>query len=69
MPQPLSSTLAPGGTTVPAPAGVHTALITGLAANTAYTATVTVAGTGHSIAIAAGPGSTTDAAGVLRLTF
>jgi len=57
------------GTTLTAPAVSHTAIVTGLAASTAYTVTVSVNGTGHSIAIAPGAGSTSDAAGVLRVTF
>ena len=53
------------GTTLPAPAGVHTALVTGLAANTSYTVTVS----GNAISVTPGAGTTTDAAGLLRLSF
>jgi hypothetical protein len=54
------------GTTLAVPAGVHTALVTGLAANTGYGATV---GSGAIVITSGGSTATTDAAGVLRLTF
>jgi len=59
------------GTTLPAAAGIHTALVTGLAPGTGYQATLTPDGTGGTV-IAVAPGGGTavaDAAGVLRLTF
>jgi hypothetical protein len=52
-------------TTLPAPAGVHTAMVTGLAPNGSYSVSIA----GSAIAITSGAGSTADAAGVLRLTF
>ena len=52
-------------TTLPAPARVHTAMVTGLAPNGSYSVTIA----GNAIAIANGTGYTADAAGVLRLTF
>jgi hypothetical protein len=52
-------------TTLPAPAGVHTALVTGLARGGSYTVSIG----GNKIAITSGSGSTADAAGLLRLTF
>jgi hypothetical protein len=52
-------------TTLPAPSGVHTLMVTGLAPNTPYSVSVG----GNTITIAAGAGSTTDAAGVLRLAL
>jgi hypothetical protein len=56
------------GTTLSAPAGVHTMLVTGLAPNAAY-GVVIAPGGGATVSIAAAAGSTTDGAGVLRLTF
>jgi len=54
------------GTTLPAPAGVHTALVTGLAPNASYG--VSVAGNAISV-LPGGAGATADGAGVLRITF
>jgi hypothetical protein len=52
------------------PAGVHTVLVSGLKENSHFGATVRLAETGTSITIALDPsGSTSDAAGVLRITF
>jgi hypothetical protein len=62
---PVNAANSPVAATLPAPAGVHTAMVTGLAPNGSYSVTVT----GNAITIAAGAGSTADAAGVLRLTF
>jgi hypothetical protein len=57
-------------TVFPAPAGVHTLLVAGLAPNTPYGTSVVSSGTGNSITITSGvTGATTDAAGLLRLTF
>jgi hypothetical protein len=53
-------------TTLPLPAGVTTMLVAGLAPNTSYSASVQ---SGNAVTITAGTGTTTDAAGVLRLTF
>ncbi|HYL99682.1 MAG TPA: hypothetical protein VEZ90_12065 [Blastocatellia bacterium] len=67
---PVSATASFTGTTISAPAGVHTMLVTGLAPNTTYGVNIVVSGTGHSIAVStSGTGGTADAAGVLRLTF
>ena len=52
-------------TTLPAPSGVHTAMLTGLAPNGSYSVTIA----GNAITIASGSGFTADGAGVLRLTF
>jgi hypothetical protein len=67
---PVSSSGSFTATTFVAPAGVHTMLVTGLAANANYGVTVQASGNGNVISIA--PGSTgahTDAAGVLILSF
>lgn len=58
-------------TTLPAPAGVHSALVTGLAANTAYGVLISPDGNGGNV-IAITPGgssATADSAGVLQLSF
>ncbi|HXR36761.1 MAG TPA: hypothetical protein VN754_12465, partial [Candidatus Binataceae bacterium] len=58
------------GTTLSAPAGVHTMLVTGLAPSAAYSVSVQPSGSGNAVSIAAGGISpTTDGAGVLRVTF
>jgi hypothetical protein len=62
---PVSATVSGVATSLPAPAGVHTAVVTGLAANSSYS----VAVNGNSISITPGAGSTADGAGVLRVTF
>ena len=55
-----------GAATLPAPAGVHTMLVTGLSPNVSYNATAS----GGLVTIAPGAGGTlSDGAGVLRLTF
>jgi len=63
---PVNSTGTFTGTTLPVPAGVHTLLVTGLTANSSYTATLQPNGT---VTIAAGTGTSADGAGVLRLIF
>ena len=62
---PVSSTSPFARTTLTAPAGVHTVLVTGLTPGAGYSATVSQ----NIITIAPGGGSTTDAAGVLVVTF
>ncbi len=62
---PVSAAVSGVATSLPAPAGVHTAMVTGLAANSCYS----VAVSGNLISIAPGAGSTADGAGVLRVTF
>jgi Divergent InlB B-repeat domain len=62
---PVSAGPSSVSSTLPAPAGIHTAWITGLTPNGSYAVSVA----GGAITIAGGAGSTADAAGVLRLTF
>ena len=62
---PANAAASPVATTLPVPSGVHTAMVTGLATNGPYSVSIA----GNAISIAAGSGSTADAAGVLRLTF
>ena len=62
---PQSSTTVFAGTTVPAPAGVHTVLVTGLTPGAGYSVTFAQ----NTIAIAAGGVSMADAAGVLAIMF
>jgi hypothetical protein len=62
---PVNASNAPVATTLPVPAGVHSAMVTGLAANGSYSVSVA----GNAITISSGTGSVADAAGVLRLTF
>jgi len=62
---PQSATTAFAGTTLPAPSGVHTVLVTGLTPEAMYAVSV-VAG---AVTVTAGTGSTADSAGVLRVTF
>jgi len=57
------------GTTLTAPAGVHTVLVTGLAPNGAYSVSILANGAAHTLTIANGIGSTADAAGVLMVSF
>jgi hypothetical protein len=67
---PVSRTAAFAGATLPAPAGVHTMLITGLAPNTAYGFTVQANGSANTVTISpAGSAAISDAAGLLRLSF
>lgn len=53
------------GTVLQAPAGTHTAYVTGLAPNGAYSVSVS----GGSIVVNPGSGATADAAGLLRITY
>jgi len=62
---PVSGNGAFAGTSLPVPAGIHTVLVTGLAANGTYT----VAVQGTAITITAGGGATADAAGVLMVSL
>jgi uncharacterized repeat protein (TIGR02543 family) len=65
---PVSASAPFTGTTVSAPAGVQTLLVTGLAPNNSYGISVQPNGSGNVVSIAAGGvGATTDAAGVLDL--
>jgi len=58
------------GTSLSAPLGVHTMVVTGLVANTFYGVSVQPAGSGNAVTITPGTtGATTDGAGVLRLTL
>lgn len=58
------------GTTLPAPAGVHSAWVAGLAPNASYGVSVQPSGAGNTIAITAGgSGATADSAGLLKVTF
>jgi hypothetical protein len=67
---PVSATTAFAETTLSVPAGVHTALVTELAPNASYNVSIQSGGTGNVISITPnGTGSTTDGAGVLKLTF
>src|SRR5260370_42273761 len=61
---PVNAAISGVATSLPALAGVHTALVTGLPADSSYN----VAVSGNVINISPGAGSTADAAGVLRLT-
>jgi hypothetical protein len=62
---PVSATAVFAGATLPAPAGVHTMMVTGLTPNASYSVTLA----SGSVSIAAGAGQSTDAAGVLVVTF
>ena len=67
---PVSATTNFAGTTVSAPAGVHTLLLTGLAPNTSYGVTIAPSGGGNTITVGLnGSSAASDAAGVLRLAF
>jgi hypothetical protein len=67
---PVSTGTPFAGTTLPVPGGVHTALVTGLAAGTSYVVTVTPGTTGNVIVVSPGAGAATaDAAGVLQVSF
>jgi len=66
---PVSSITPFAGTTLTAPAGVHTALVTGLTPVSGYSVTLTQNAGVTTIVITAGGPSTTDAAGVLVITF
>jgi hypothetical protein len=59
-----------GGTVLNVPAGVHTVFVTGLVPNAGYNVTVQGSASGTTISIAAGgSGNTTDAAGLMKLSF
>ena len=67
---PVSASAIFGATTFPAPAGVHTLLVTGLAPNTAYGVGVQAQGAGNVVTVSpGGAGAIADAAGVLLVTF
>ncbi len=67
---PVSATTAFAATTFPAPAGVHTLIVTGLAPKADYGFNIQANGAGKAITISpSGSGATADAAGLLRLTF
>jgi hypothetical protein len=67
---PVSASAPFGGTTLPAPAGVHTVIVTGLTPNTSYGVTIQTGGNGNAIAVSAGgAGATSDSAGVLLIAF
>ncbi|MFN7992195.1 MAG: hypothetical protein U0Q18_01250 [Bryobacteraceae bacterium] len=67
---PVSRTVALAGATLPAPAGVHTMLVTGLAPNTGYGVAVQPNGNSNTVTISTtGSAATSDGAGLLRLTF
>ncbi len=67
---PVSATTPFAATSFTAPAGVHTLIVTGLAPNSAYGVAAQISGTGHLIHITPGaPGATTDAAGLLSVSF
>lgn len=54
----------------PAPAGVHSVLITGLAPNTGYSVSIQTTGTGNTVGVfPGGSNATSDAGGVLSLSF
>jgi hypothetical protein len=62
---PVNANPALAATTLPAPAGTHTAFIAGLVANTGYSVTVS----GGVIALAPGGQTMADAAGVVRVQY
>jgi hypothetical protein len=62
---PVNAPASPVAATLPAPAGVHTAIVTGLSPNGSYSVSIA----GNAITIASGTGYTADSAGVLRVTF
>jgi hypothetical protein len=67
---PVSENGAFAGTTLFAPAGTHAMLITGLKAKTSYSAQIQSAGGATTVRVTQGSADTsTDAAGVLKLTF
>ncbi len=58
------------GTSLPAPAGVHTVFVAGLTPNAAYSVSVQANGAANTVVVSpAGSGTTTDAAGLLRVAF
>lgn len=63
---PVSASAAFAGTTLSVPSGVHTMLVTGLAVNTSYGVSIQP----NAVTISAnGSSATTDAGGVLKVTF
>jgi len=67
---PVSSTAPFAGTTISAPTGVHTLLVTGLAPAASYGVSIQSGSSGHTVTIAAsGVGAITDAGGVLDFSF
>jgi hypothetical protein len=67
---PVSATAPFAATTLTVPAGVHSALVTGLAPGATYSASSQSSGASNVISIASNStGYTADAAGVLVLTF
>ena len=62
---PQSATTAFAGTTLPAPSGVHTVLVTRLTSGGTYMVSVAAG----AVTVATGNGSTADSAGVLKVTF
>jgi hypothetical protein len=62
---PVIATAVFTGTTLPAPAGVHNMMVTGLTPNASYSVTLA----NGAVSVAAGAGQSTDAAGVLVVTF
>ena len=67
---PVSGVTPFAGTTVSAPAGVHTLVVTGLAPNASVGYSLQPNGGGNTVVITAGgSGATADSAGLLKLTF
>jgi hypothetical protein len=66
---PVSGNGSFAGTTLSAPAGVHTMLVTGLAPGAAYNVSIEPGGSGNVISIAPGGTRIADSAGVLSLSF
>ena len=67
---PVSAKAVFGGATFPAPAGVHSVLVTGLLPNTGYSVNIQAAGGGNTVSVLpGGSNATTDAGGVLQLSF
>jgi hypothetical protein len=67
---PVSSTASFTGTTLPAPLGTKTMLVTGLIPGATYITSVASAGTENLVTVTpSSAGSNADSAGVLRLTF
>jgi hypothetical protein len=65
---PLSANAAFNGSTFPAPEGVQTLVVTGLAPNAGYNVAVTESDAGNAISVfPSGTSATTDGAGVLVL--
>jgi hypothetical protein len=62
---PQSASAPFAGTTLPTPANVHTAIVTGLTPGATYTISVAAG----AITVTAGNGSTADSAGVLSVSF